>query len=66
MPLIQVTILEGRSQEQKENFYQEVTRAAEKHLNVKPEQVRVVINEVPKAHWAVGGVSKQKMEENSK
>jgi 4-oxalocrotonate tautomerase len=66
MPLVQVTILEGRTQDQKESFYQAVTKAAMEHLNVKPEQVRVVINEVPKAHWAVGGVSKQKMEESNK
>ena len=57
MPLIQATIMEGRTQEQKEAFYQGVTQVVVETLNVKPEQVRVVLNEVPKTHWAIGGVS---------
>jgi 4-oxalocrotonate tautomerase len=57
MPLIQATIMEGRSQEQKEAFYQGVTQVVVDTLKVKPEQVRVVLQEVPKNHWAIGGVS---------
>lgn len=57
MPLIQATIMEGRTQAQKEAFYQGVTQVVVETLNVKPEQVRVVLNEVPKTHWAIGGVS---------
>ncbi len=57
MPLIQTTIMEGRSQEQKEAFYKGVTQVAVETLNVKPEQVRVIINQVPTEHWAIGGVS---------
>lgn len=58
MPLIQATILQGRSTEQKNAFFARVTQVAVETLNVKPEQVRVVINEVPAEHWAIGGVSK--------
>ena len=57
MPLIQATIMEGRTQEQKEAFFKGVTQVAVETLNVKPEQVRVVINQVPRTHWAIGGVS---------
>jgi 4-oxalocrotonate tautomerase len=57
MPLIQATIMEGRTQEQKEAFYKGVTQVAVETLNVKPEQVRVIINQVPTEHWAIGGVS---------
>ncbi len=57
MPLIQTTIMEGRTQEQKEAFYKGVTQVAVETLNVKPEQVRVIINQVPTEHWAIGGVS---------
>ena len=57
MPLVQATIMEGRTQEQKEAFFKGVTQVAVETLNVKPEQVRVVINEVPRTHWAIGGVS---------
>jgi 4-oxalocrotonate tautomerase len=57
MPLVQATIMQGRSQEQKEAFYRGVTQVAVETLNVKPEQVRVIINEVPTTHWAIGGTS---------
>lgn len=57
MPLIQVTLMEGRTQEKKEAFFQAATQAAVEHLGVKPEQVRVTLNEIPAAHWAIGGES---------
>ncbi|MET0025696.1 MAG: 2-hydroxymuconate tautomerase family protein [Sedimenticola sp.] len=58
MPLIQATIIQGRAPEQKSAFIELVTTAAVNTLNVKPEQVRVIINEVPAEHWGIGGVSK--------
>jgi len=58
MPLVQATIIEGRSVEQKEAFFAGVTQVAVETLGVKPEQVRVVIYEVPAGHWSIGGVSK--------
>ena len=58
MPLIQATIMAGRSQQQKEAFFRKVTAVAVETLNVKPEQVRVVLHEMPHEHWAIGGVSK--------
>ena len=58
MPLIQATIIAGRTPEQKRAFFEKVTAVAVETLGVKPEQVRVVINEVPAEHWAIGGVSK--------
>ena len=65
MPLIQATIMEGRSQAQKEAFYQGVTQVVVETLNVRPEQVRVVLNEVPKTHWAIGGVSVAERDANA-
>lgn len=58
MPLIQATIIAGRTPEQKRAFFEKVTAVACETLGVKAEQVRVVINEVPAEHWAIGGVSK--------
>ena len=58
MPLIQATMIAGRSLEQKNAFFEKVTAVAVETLGVKPEQVRVVINEVPAEHWAIGGMSK--------
>jgi 4-oxalocrotonate tautomerase len=58
MPLIQATMIAGRTQEQKRAFFEKVTAVACETLGVKAEQVRVVINEVPAEHWSIGGVSK--------
>jgi len=51
-------MIKGRSKKQKQAFLEGVTAVAVESLQVKPEQVRIVINEVPAEHWAVGGVSK--------
>lgn len=64
MPLIQVTIIEGRTLEQKNSFFEKITAVAVETLNVKEAQVRVVINEVPATHWAIGGVSKATIDAN--
>ncbi|PCJ47009.1 MAG: 4-oxalocrotonate tautomerase [Gammaproteobacteria bacterium] len=58
MPFIQATIIKGRSDKQKQAFFEKVTAAAAETLSVKPKQVRITLNEVLPEHWAVGGVSK--------
>jgi 4-oxalocrotonate tautomerase len=58
MPLIQVTIVEGRDVAAKRALIAELTGAAVRTLGVEPERVRVLLTEIPAAHWAVGGVSK--------
>lgn len=64
MPLVQVTIIAGRTQEKKEQFCLEVAEAAVRCLDVKLAQVRVVINEVPPEHWTIGGVSVARLNDN--
>jgi 4-oxalocrotonate tautomerase len=56
MPLIEITIIEGRSPEMKKDLMMNVTNAVAESLNAKKESIRIVIREVPKEHWAVGGV----------
>ncbi|GLV12544.1 4-oxalocrotonate tautomerase [Alicyclobacillus hesperidum] len=58
MPLVQMSILEGRSAEAKRALIREVTDAVVRTLGVQPDAVRVLLYEMPKANWAVGGVSK--------
>lgn len=60
MPIIQIQILEGRSEEQLNKLVTTMTESAVNSLEVKPEQVRVIIHEIPKKHWAVGGITKDK------
>ena len=55
MLVMKVTMVEGRTPEQKAQLMERLTRAA-RHLGWPEEQVRLIIYEVPKAHWAIGGV----------
>jgi len=62
MPLAQIHILEGRTPEQKKKMINEVTTALINSLDVPRENVRVVIYEVPKSHWSVGGLTMEERE----
>lgn len=58
MPIIDVTILEGRSSEQKAALISELTAAAMRAVDAPAESVRVIIREVPPEHFGVAGKSK--------
>ena len=55
MPFAQISILVGRSKEMKTDLIREVTKAIGRALNAPEESVRVVIYEVPKSDWGIGG-----------
>ncbi len=55
MPIVQVNMMEGRTQKQKEDLIAEVTQAVVKALDAPQESVRVLINEMPKDHFGIGG-----------
>lgn len=55
MPIIDITLLGGRGYEKKLSLIKEVTAATVRSLDVKPEQVRVIVREVHPSHFAVGG-----------
>lgn len=57
MPLAQITMLEGSSEEQKRALIAEVTDAIAHSLDLAPEAVRVLLTEMPTAHWGVAGRS---------
>lgn len=57
MPIMQVFMLEGRTAEQKANFIAEVTAAAVRTVGVKAEAVRIMITDMPKENFGVGGKS---------
>jgi 4-oxalocrotonate tautomerase len=58
MPLIQVTLIEGRSPPAKAALIRSLTQATIDSIDAPRESVRVILHEVPAAHWGVGGVSK--------
>lgn len=58
MPLIQVTLIEGRSHSMKAALISGLTDAAVQATGAPRESIRVILQEVPAAHWGVGGVAK--------
>ena len=57
MPLAQISMLEGRTEDQKRAVIEKVTQALIDAIGVPAESVRVVIQDVPKTNWGIGGVS---------
>ena len=57
MPIIEMHLLEGRTVEKKRRAVAAVTRALVESLDVKPEQVRILITEHGAEHFSVGGVT---------
>ena len=58
MPILDVTLLEGRPYEKKRALIKELTDATVRTLGVQPEQVRVLIREIHPSHFAVAGEPK--------
>jgi len=62
MPIINASILEGRTVEQKRALIRELAEGAVRALGVREEQVRVIINEVSPENWGTGAISKADLE----
>ena len=58
MPLIEVTMIEGRPKDKKVAMIKAVTDAVEQTIGAPRESIRVIVREVPAENWAVGGVPK--------
>jgi 4-oxalocrotonate tautomerase len=61
MPIVMVYMLEGRTEEQKKILMEKVTKAIEEALGVAPERVRVLIFDVPKKSFAIGGKTAEEL-----
>ncbi len=55
MPLIHVSLFEGRTVEQKREFVTAVTAEASRTLKCPPESVDIIFEDVKKSDWASGG-----------
>lgn len=56
MPIIQVHFFEGRTLNQKRELVASMTDAVVKSLNVKPDDVRIVLQEMARQDYAIAGV----------
>ncbi|MEY2619652.1 MAG: hypothetical protein RL522_2654 [Pseudomonadota bacterium] len=55
MPIAQINILSGRTDEQKAKMIAAVTQAIADTLGAPKESIRVLVHEVPSTHWGIGG-----------
>ncbi len=55
MPIIDVTLIEGRPAAVKAELIRELTDTAEKVLGVPRDTIRVLLRELPPENWGVGG-----------
>ncbi len=56
MPLAQISLLEGSTDDQKRAVIQQVTDALVESTGVSKAAVRVLIIDLPSINWGVGGV----------
>jgi 4-oxalocrotonate tautomerase len=62
MPLVEVTIAEGRSTDQIRSMMREVHHAVLRTVDTATEHIRVIVREVPRAHWATGDLTLTEMD----
>ncbi len=60
MPIVDITMIEGRTDEAKARLIAKVTDAIHDAIAAPKESVRVILREVPANHFGVGGVAKTK------
>lgn len=65
MPIIEVTMVEGRSAEQIRALISGLTSVTEQAIGVKKESIRVIVREVPKTHFAAGDVTLAEREQHN-
>jgi 4-oxalocrotonate tautomerase len=59
MPIAQLYLIEGRSEQQKRAVIEKVTQALVEAIGVPKESVRVLIQDVPKENWGIAGTIAQ-------
>lgn len=61
MPIVTIDLWAGRTNEQKEMLIEKVTRAVVESVGCPPDAVHVIVREVDKANWGIGGKSCDKL-----
>ncbi|HTJ66760.1 MAG TPA: 2-hydroxymuconate tautomerase [Actinospica sp.] len=56
MPMIKVQMFPGRTADQKEALVKEMTEVIVRTCNAEQEDVWIIIEEVEREHWALGGI----------
>lgn len=59
MPIVEITLLEGRGPDQKVRLMEKVTDAIVDSIDAPREAVRIILREIPAEHFAVAGKPKK-------
>jgi|EndMetStandDraft_6_1072998.scaffolds.fasta_scaffold316103_1 4-oxalocrotonate tautomerase len=62
MPLIEVTLVDGRSPEQIRSMMRAVHQAAAGTLDIESEYINVIVRTVSEDHWSTGDLTVREME----
>lgn len=65
MPILNIHMMDGRTEEQKRNLVREVTKAVCDTLAVEADSVRIMLTEMKPVNYAVAGVLKQDKRRNN-
>lgn len=60
MPVVEITIIEGRPDEAKQKLHEKVAQAVHEAIAAPLETIRVILREVPANHFSIGGVPKSR------
>ena len=62
MPLVQITLVEGRSEKMIKQCVKEVARTVQRTLGAPLSTIRVYVQQVPASHWAVGDQTRDEID----
>lgn len=57
MPIVNIQVLQGRSEEKIKKLISDVTDTVAENLEVPKDRVRIIVSEIPKTHWGIGGTT---------
>lgn len=62
MPIVEITMIEGRSAEAKRRLIAKVTNSIIEAIDAPRNSIRIILREIPALHFGVAGVTKEKTE----
>lgn len=62
MPIVQISMIEGRDEASVKRCIKEVARTVHQTLGAPLAAIRVIVHQVPAAHWAVGDQTRDEID----
>ncbi len=62
MPIVEITMFEGRSAEAKRRLIAKVTDSIIEAIDAPRDSIRIILREIPALHFGAGGKTKEKTE----